>query len=186
MVLPKIPLSMRERALSRRSSGDSQLMRNEENERCSPTHAKAIMKTSNYQTDFYTWTQQQAEILKSGRFSEADLENIIEEIRSMGRSEKRALESRLSILMLHLLKWQYQPGRRGNSWKFSIAEQRHRFQKVLKQNPGLKSEIGEVLADAYEYAALKATHETGLRTDIFPSSCPWTLDQLSDSGFYPD
>jgi hypothetical protein len=144
------------------------------------------MKKSNYETDFYTWTQQQAALLKSGQLSEIDIENIIEEIETMGRSERRALESRLTVLFLHMLKWQYQPGRRDNSWKFSIDEQRLRFQKVLKQNPGLKSEFSQILADAYELALMKAIHETGLRSDLFPSLCPWTLEQLSDSNYYPD
>ncbi|WP_024297416.1 DUF29 domain-containing protein [Methylomicrobium lacus] len=92
----------------------------------------------------------------------------------------------LFILLLHMLKWQYQPGRRGNSWKFSIDEQRLRFQKVLKQNPGLKSGIAEILSDAYELAVMKAAHETGLRFDIFPVACPWTMEQLIQKDFYPD
>jgi len=144
------------------------------------------MKASNYETDFYTWTQQQASLLKSGRLSELDVENLIEEVETMGRSERRALESRLTVLLVHMLKWQYQPGRRGNSWKFTIDEQRFSFQKVLKQNPGLKSEIDAILSDAYEYAVMKAAHETGLRNDLFPASCPWSLDQLSESSYYPD
>jgi hypothetical protein len=74
------------------------------------------MKASNYETDFYTWTQQQASLLKSGHFSEIDVDNIIEEIETMGRSEKRSLESRLIELLQHLLKWEYQPQRRGRSW----------------------------------------------------------------------
>lgn len=140
----------------------------------------------NYEQDFYGWTQEQAALLKSGRLNELDIENLIEEVETMGRSEKRALESRLSVLLLHLLKWHYQPSRRGNSWLFTITEQRLKFQKVLAQNPGLKSEMHIILADAYEYAALKATHETGLRPDIFPSECPWTLEQLSDRTYFPD
>ncbi len=140
----------------------------------------------NYKQDFYGWTQEQVALLKSGRLADLDIDNLIEEIETMGRSEKRALESRLSVLLLHLLKWHYQPSRRGNSWKFTIAEQRLKFQKVLKQNPGLKSEICEILTDAYEYAVLKATHETGLRPDIFPMTCPWTLEQLGDAAYFPD
>ena len=140
----------------------------------------------NYNHDFYSWTKEQAALLKAGRFSEIDLDNLIEEIETMGRSEKRALESRLSVLLLYLLKWHYQSERRGNSWKFTIDEQRLRFQKVLKQNPGLKTEMADILTDAYEYAALKASHETGLRPAIFPKTCPWTLEQLCRTDFYPD
>ncbi|MFA5016272.1 MAG: DUF29 domain-containing protein [Methylobacter sp.] len=140
----------------------------------------------NYEKDFYGWTQEQAALLKAGRLSEIDIENLIEEVETMGRSEKRALESRLSVLLLHMLKWHYQPSRRGNSWHFTIVEQRLKFQKVLSQNLGLKSEIQSILADAYEYALLKAAHETGLRPDIFSADCPWTLEQLSDKAYFPD
>lgn len=97
-----------------------------------------------YGNDFYSWTQQQAALLKSGQFSELDLANLIEEIESLGRSEKRELESRLTVLLLHLLKWQYQPVRRSRSWELSIDEQRVKFLRVLKDNPGLKSQLDEV------------------------------------------
>lgn len=140
----------------------------------------------NYEQDFYGWTQEQAALLRAGRFNEIDVQNLIEEVETMGRSERRALESRLSVLLLHLLKWHYQPSRRGNSWRFTIAEQRLKFQKVLRQNPGLKPLLHEILVDAYEYAVLKATHETGLRSDVFPSSCPWSIDQLSDADYFPE
>jgi len=140
----------------------------------------------NYEQDFYGWTQEQAALLKAGRLTDLDIDNLIEEVETMGRSEKRALESRLSVLLLHMLKWHYQPARRGNSWSYTIIEQRLKFQKVLEQNPGLKSEIATVLADAYEYASLKASHETGLRPDIFPKQCPWNLEQLTDKTFFPD
>ena len=140
----------------------------------------------NYEKDFYGWTQEQAALLKAGRFTDLDVQNLIEEVETMGRSEKRALESRLSVLLLHMLKWHYQPARRGNSWSYTIVERRMKFKKVLNENPGLKPEIEKILSDAYEYAAVKATHETGLRSDIFPAECPWTLDQLRDKDYYPD
>lgn len=139
-----------------------------------------------YENDFYTWTQQQSALLKSGQFSEIDVDNLIEEIESMGRSEKRELESRLTILLLHLLKWQYQPVRRGRSWALSIDEQRVQFLRVLKDNPGLKSLLDGVLADAYEIAVIKAAKETGLDKKTFPSVCPWNLQAISDSDFYPE
>jgi hypothetical protein len=140
----------------------------------------------NYKQDFYGWTQEQAALLKAGRLTDLDIDNLIEEVETMGRSEKRALESRLSVLLLHMLKWHYQPARRGNSWSYIIIEQRLKFQKVLEQNPCLKSEIATILADAYEYASLKASHETGLHPDIFPKQCPWNLEQLTDKTFFPD
>ncbi len=139
-----------------------------------------------YNTDFYGWTQEQAALLRAGRLSELDMENLIEEVETMGRSEKRALESRLTILLLHMLKWQYQPARRGRSWKLSIDEQRLQFQRIFIDNPGLKSEIDKIMLDAYQLAILKAANETGLETDTFPPECPWSIEQATVSGFYPE
>jgi hypothetical protein len=98
-----------------------------------------------YDQDFYSWTQEQAELLKHGRFSELDVENLIEEIEAMGRSEKRELESRLTVLLLHLLKWKYQEVRRGRSCELSIIEQRLKFEETLEENPGLKPKLDEIL-----------------------------------------
>lgn len=139
-----------------------------------------------YETDFYSWTQQQAGLLKAGRFSDADLENIIEEIESMGRSEKRELESRLSVLLLHLLKWKYQPSRQCRSWRLSIDEQRIQFIRVLNENPGLKPHLHHVLVDAYEVAVIKAAKETRLSEKNFPPECPFEWENIIKSGFYPD
>jgi hypothetical protein len=144
------------------------------------------MKSSTYETDFYTWTQQQAELLKSGRLSEIDVENIIEEIETMGRSEKREYESRLSILLLHLLKWQYQPVRRGRSWLLTIKEQRIQFAEVMDENPGLKSQQPVILKAAYRLARVRVSRETGLDESVFPSECPWTIEQIIDHDFFPD
>jgi len=139
-----------------------------------------------YEKDFYSWTYEQAELLRKGRFNELDVANLIEEIETMGRSEKRELESRLTILLLHLLKWQYQEVRRGRSWQLSIDEQRIQFTKTLKYNPGLKSVLNDLLKDAYKLAVIKAAKETKISKSIFPESCPWELTQLIDEAFYPD
>ena len=139
-----------------------------------------------YEQDFYSWTQEQAELLKTGRFSELDIANLIEEVESMGRSEKRELESRLTILLLHLLKWKYQEVRRGRSWQLSIDEQRIQFEKTLNENPGLKPALDQIIKDAYKLAVIKAARETKISKSIFPESCPWTLAQFIEDGFYPD
>lgn len=139
-----------------------------------------------YDKDFYSWTQEQAELLKSGRFSELDIDNLIEEVESMGRSEKRELESRLTILLLHLLKWKYQEVRRGRSWQLSIDEQRIQFEKTLNENPGLKPALDQIIKDAYKLAVIRAARETRISKAIFPERCPWTVAQLIEEGFYPD
>lgn len=139
-----------------------------------------------YDTDFYTWTQQQAGLLKAGRFSDVDFENIIEEIESMGKSEKRELESRLAVLLHHLLKWQYQPARRGRSWELTIKGQRVDFLKVLRDNPGLKPKLPGLLIDAYQSAVIKASEETGINETDFPTICPWSFEEIANSLFYPN
>jgi hypothetical protein len=141
---------------------------------------------NSYEKDFYSWTQEQSELLKSGRFSELDIDNLIEEVESMGRSEKRELESRLSILLLHLLKWKYQEVRRGRGWQLSIDEQRIQFEKTLNENPGLKPVLDEIIKDAYKLAVIKAARETKISKAVFPECCPWTLAQFIEDGFYPD
>ncbi len=141
---------------------------------------------STYETDFYSWTIEQAAAMRAGRYGELDIQNLLEEIEGMGKSEKRALESRLTVLFLHMLKWQYQPARRGKSWKCSIDVQRKRFQKVLTENPGLKPFLPDVINDAYEQATYEAFQETGIDMDDFPKQCPWTYAQVTDSTYYPD
>lgn len=139
-----------------------------------------------YQTDYYGWTVEQAELLKTGHWQEVDIENLIEEVESMGRSEKRSLESRLIVLITHLLKWQYQPVRRGKSWELTIKGQRVNCLDVLEDNPSLKSKLDELFIKAYYRAKLEAAKETGLDEDYFPEECPYTLTQLFDSKYYPD
>ncbi|MDQ7089971.1 MAG: DUF29 domain-containing protein [Methylococcales bacterium] len=139
-----------------------------------------------YETDFYGWTQQQAALLKDGRLNLLDLTNIIEEIESMGRSEKRELQSRLTILLLHLLKWKFQPSKKSRSWRLSIDEQRIQFLDVLKENPSLKPRLNDILEDAYRLAIVKAAKETKLSKKDFPSICPWNWEEIMDSEFYPN
>jgi hypothetical protein len=127
-----------------------------------------------------------AGLLRAGRLSEADIENIAEEIESMGRSEKRELVNRLTVLMIHLLKWQAQPAFRGNSWRLTIVEQRRRRAEHLKENPSLEGVLLEAMATAYEFALLGAQKETGLPESAFPAACPWTGEELLAEAFLPE
>ena len=138
-----------------------------------------------YERDFYGWANEQAALLRTGRLSAADIENIAEEIESMGRSEKRELVNRLAVLLAHLLKWQFQPERRGKSWRLTIREQRREVTDVLGDNPSLRSRLSEILVDAYSKALLIAERETDLADDTFPTECPWCFDQVVDDGFWP-
>ncbi len=138
------------------------------------------------QQDFFAWTQQQAGLLRAKEFNKIDLEHLIEEIESMGNSELRELESRLTVLLMHLLKWQYQPNLQTRSWVLTIKEQRRRIAKRLQQSPSLKSKLQEVISDAYELARGDAADETGLPESGFPENCPWEYTQFIDMDFWPE
>ena len=128
--------------------------------------------------DFFKWTKNQARYLKKQEFSNLDIENLIEEIESLGRSERRTLESYLEILLMHMLKAKYQPNNHSKSWNLSIKNSRLKFTKVLKQNPSLKPKLSEILKDSYVSARLDAALETNLSEKIFPKNCPWTIDEI--------
>lgn len=141
-----------------------------------------------YHTDFYAWTNEQANYLKSGNLANLDISNLIEEIESMGRSELAALKSRLEVLIMHLLKYQFQPEKRSKSWQDTIEEQRSRVQDLFEDNPSFKYKSAQAgfLEKIWKYAVLGATKETGLSKDSFPSEPFWTLEQILDEKFYPD
>lgn len=144
------------------------------------------MPNSSYDLDFYAWANEQAALLRAGRVAAADIEHIAEEIESMGRTEKRELINRLRVLLLHLLKRRFQPGRRGPSWEASIKVQRLDLSEHLRDNPSLKAKLPEAIASAYVGAALEAAAETGLAESSFPQDCPWTFDEMMRSDFWPD
>src|ERR1700685_2987573 len=114
---------------------------------------------SDYDRDFYAWANKQAALLRAGKLGEADFEHIAEEIESMGKTEKRELVSRLTVLLLHLLKWQFQPPRRGSSWEATITGQRGDIADHLRDNPSLKATIGAAITDSYRKAAILTTGE---------------------------
>ena len=139
-----------------------------------------------FDNDFHAWASQQAGLLRGGRLADADIPHIIEEIESMGRSEQRELVNRLVVLLLHLLKWRFQPGLRGNSWRLSIKEQRIRLEAHLEDNPSLTAKLDQAIARAYRLAMIEAERETGLAESTFPTSCPFTFTQIMDDAFWPE
>lgn len=112
--------------------------------------AKNIHKE--YEKDFYAWAIHNAQLLREGKLSEVDIENIAEEIEDMGKSEKRELINRLAVLIAHLLKWKFQSSRRSNSWKYPVKEQRLRLNRLMKESPSLKNELEKRIHEAYEDA----------------------------------
>jgi hypothetical protein len=139
-----------------------------------------------YETDTYAWAFEQAAHIRAGRFDLLDIENIAEEIEDVGNSAARELEHRLSILLAHLLKWQHQPNLKARSWALSIKEQRIRVAKVLRNNPSLKPHMDELLIDAYVLSKIGAAKQTGMDESVFPEVCPWTFEQITDDGFFPE
>jgi hypothetical protein len=131
-----------------------------------------------YERDFYKWTENQIMFLKKKEFSKLDIDHLIEEIESLGRSEKRAIESYLSNLLLHLLKIHYQPAKHSRSWDNSIKHSKHKIGVLLKENPSLKRFLPTILEEAYFTARLNAISETGLKDEVFPETCPWRLNEL--------
>ncbi len=141
------------------------------------------MSNTLYEQDFHAWAMHQATLLREGRLDLADIENIAEEIESMGRRERRELTNRLAVLLTHLLKWRYQPSYRSKSWQLTIKEQRRATARHLRENPSLKALLDQAMDDAYGDATLKAARETGL--DLFPETSPFTFDQAIDDDFWP-
>lgn len=141
--------------------------------------------TTEYDQDFYTWAMQNAERLRQGRFAELDSEHIAEELESMGKSERRALESHLSTVLRHLLKWRYQPGLRSPRWRPSIQNGRTAIAKLITDSPSLKSRLVDILTTEYPSARADAIDETGLPEAVFPKDCPFTLEQALDPGYRP-
>ena len=150
--------------------------------------AKAVQPTARdlYDLDFFEWTVHNAELLRAGRFAEADVERIAEELEDMGKREQRELASRLRVLLTHLLKWRAQPGRRSRSWKATILIQRSEIARVLTQMPSLRRSLREELSEIYNLAFETAIGQTGSSEAAFPKSCPFTLDQILDTTFFPD
>ncbi|AXY36098.1 MULTISPECIES: DUF29 domain-containing protein [Yersinia pseudotuberculosis complex] len=142
--------------------------------------------TNRYDTDFYGWTQEQADLLRYGLLDQLDTANLLKEIESIGHSQQSELESLLEVLFLHLLKWAFQPSHRGRSWQLIIAEQRRKAARRLSKSPSLERELDKMTTDAYGDAILSAARETGMDEKVFPKSCPWTFAQIMDSDFYPE
>ncbi|MDZ8185239.1 MAG: DUF29 domain-containing protein [Nostoc sp. ChiSLP02] len=139
-----------------------------------------------YEQDFYLWIQTTAELLKQKNFTQLDLENLIEEIETMGRSEKKALRSNLEVVLMHLLKYQYQPEKRPGSWQATIREHRKRLREALEESPSLKPYFDEVLGQCYDHARLLAADETELVVATFPEQSPFTSEQVLEPNFLPE
>lgn len=131
-----------------------------------------------YERDLYSWANEQAALLRAGRLAEADVLNIAEEIDDVGNEQYDKLESALRIILVHLLKWDYQLQRRSRSWCLSVRVQRKHAARVLRKNPGLKPVVDEAVVEAYDIARIEAAAETMLEEDTFPRDCPYSFDEI--------
>ncbi|MFB2833376.1 DUF29 domain-containing protein [Floridanema evergladense] len=146
-----------------------------------------ISSTSDlYERDFYAWTQQQVNLLKTQQWNRVDTFNLIEEIESLGRKECQELRNRLGVLLGHLLKWQFQPEKRSNSWLGTIREQRIQIKLLLQDSPSLKPYLSQCFLDAYELGLALAIKETQLDEQSFPEVCLYTPEQAMNAEFFPD
>jgi hypothetical protein len=138
-----------------------------------------------YDTDFIRWTEEQAATLRARRFDALDLENLAEEIEGLGKRDRRRLKSRLTVLLMHLLKWSYQPEQRSGSWDSTIRTQRADIRQLLDDSPNLRREIPIIIAERYETARRNAAAETGLPLTSFPTDCPFAVEEILAGEWLP-
>lgn len=139
-----------------------------------------------YQRDFCQWAEKTTELLRTGDFAQLDLDNLIEEVEDMSGSQKRALLSNLRVLLMHLLKYRYQPDQRSHSWRSSIIEHRLRIQELFEESPSLKSFLSDNFDKAYQKARKQAALETGLPMQIFPQVCPFSQNDALNDDWLPE
>ena len=138
-----------------------------------------------YETDFHAWTARTAALLRRRRFEAIDVEHAAEEIEDMGKRELKELNSRMRVLLLHLLKWQLQPRKRPRSWAATIVE-RHAIADDLEQSPSLRQRVGDSLPESYRRAVQRAAIETGMAYRRFPARCPYSLEQILNENYLPE
>jgi hypothetical protein len=131
-----------------------------------------------YREDFAAWLQAQAELLRERRFDELDVEHLVEEVEGVGKSEFQALTSALRLILLHMMKWDYQPELRSRSWRTTIHTQRKAVAKRLIQNPSYRSRVAEAVADAYDDVPAEVEKETTIPAERLPQACPYSWDEI--------
>ena len=141
---------------------------------------------SQYEADFYQWSLEQARLLRSREWKSVDVEHLAEEIEDMGKGVRREWESRLKVLIVHLLKWVFQPELRGVSWQLTIQEQRDQLHELLADNPSLKNQMTASLERTYPRAVKRTALETSLMEETFPTECPFHLEDILNESFWPN
>ena len=139
-----------------------------------------------YDRDLHGWALEQARALRARSANEIDWDNVAEEIESLGKQQLSELTSRLAVLLAHLLKWAYQPERRGRSWSNTLREQRRQIDKLLDENPSLKPRMDEAMTDAYETAVADLSSLLDRDVGSFPADAPYSWEQVLDREWLPD
>ena len=139
-----------------------------------------------YDEDLYEWAMHNARLLRQQRFTEIDYEHIAEELEDMGKSERRGLESHIKNVLLHLLKWRFQPALRGASWRQSIRNGRIAIDKIFRDSPSLQSRLADIVTHEYPNARDDAVDETGMDQTCFPEHCPFSIERILNKEFWPD
>jgi hypothetical protein len=156
------------------------------------TSPKSIARrpAAGYEQDFYAWLLTQVAALRERRFRDLDLKNLTEEIEELARSLARELRNRLKVVLVHLLKWQFQPSKRSPSWDLTLLEQRDQLGQLLEQNPSLRRQLPELIQKVYPAAEKTAAKEIKLDSSAlqrtFPARCPWTPAQNLDEDYLPN
>jgi hypothetical protein len=144
-----------------------------------------IVKVDLYHTDYASWVDQTVELLRTGKLHEIDLTHLIEEVEDLGKSQKQALKSNLRVVLMHFLKWQYQPENQSNSWRATLREHRNRLLDILEDSPSLQNFLMTHLEQCYRQARLQAADETGLSVEVFPTQSPYTMEKILNEAFWP-
>jgi hypothetical protein len=131
-----------------------------------------------YEANYHCWVRETSERLRRGEFSQIDLAALVDEVEDFGKRERSALESRLAVLVCHLLKWDCQPAKRSRSWQAAVELQRVRVEKLLKQSPSLRPFAAEALPEICAEAVLRAIRETGFERRAFATGCPYTIEEI--------
>lgn len=155
-------------------------------EKGSPQTAWGVDRSGRYWEDFAAWAMEQAALIRAGKLDQLDLENVAEELDSLGRFQHHQLSKRLEVLIAHLLKWSYQPKRRGKSWRVTIEEQRRRVNDLLEMSPSLESSLARHYGSAYELARYRASREALIAIERFPNQPPFTLEQARNPDYWPE
>ena len=143
------------------------------------------MTSKLYETDFHGWTIEQSRLLQLGKFDSLDLENLAEEIASLGKQQRQELRNRLGVLIGHLLKWQYQPTKKTRSWQVTIGLQRREIKELLADNPSLQPYLNTAIQVGFSFGIDLVLIETSIKKKDLPTECVYTVEQILDNNF-PD